>query len=520
MSLNLLNEYHEIVLHMSFIAQDDRLVLNDRPLLDHWRDEVQVPGLKNNLFGGDFEISVLDLDDEYRILAGNKEMHTFVKRGIAGPVVAVAHQRLNYDQSGVCNEFTVEMRKGIETGQNFVHAEQSLKEKIDGEPSRDQKPSRKTYRINGVPKGWELDRLTDFLRDEFIGKEDGFVEVQSLCLSLCGKLKTATAIFDIDNQRMHQGQWNIRLPANRPADQRSINIEAEFLGLTMLTAPSVTEEHQVDIVAMTGLGGHAFGSFKERGGNFMWLRDSIHLRLPNARVMTYGYESHVPQSRSFQNIADLASNFQRTLEMINRANDDKPILIIAHSLGGLIVQEALMTMLKSDEESENLAAEAVRGLVFFGVPHRGMDIKSLIPMVTGNPNEELIQSLNKYKVDDKKYEAFPAGLGEGKPEVIYFYETSKSSTAVKGSDGKWSMRGPLRILVDKDSATNSARTDRVCPINRNHSNLVKFSEHDHILATVLEEIERLAVRMPKVRFEVRNAEPKRRRWNDFLGMLT
>lgn len=91
---------------------------------------------------------------------------------------------------------------------------------------------------------------------------------------------------------------------------------------------------------MTGLGGHAFGSFKERGGNFMWLRDSIRLRLPNARVMTYGYESHVPQSGSFQNIADLASNFQRTLEMINRANNAKPILIIAHSLGGLIVQEA------------------------------------------------------------------------------------------------------------------------------------------------------------------------------------
>lgn len=87
----------------------------------------------------------------------------------------------------------------------------------------------------------------------------------------------------------------------------------------------------------------------------------------------------------------------------------------------------------SDEKSENLAAEAVRGLVFFGVPHRGMDIKSLIPMVTGNPNEELIQSLNKYKVDGKEYQAFPVGVGDDKPEVVYFYETSKSSTAIKAS---------------------------------------------------------------------------------------
>lgn len=137
MSLNLLNKYHEIVLHMSFIAQDDRLVLNNRPLLDHWRDEVQVPNLKNNLFGGDFEISVLDFGNEYRILAGDREMHTFVKRGITGPVVAVAHQPSNYDQSGLCYEFNVEMRQRIETGHNIVHAELSPKEKTDHEqPSR------------------------------------------------------------------------------------------------------------------------------------------------------------------------------------------------------------------------------------------------------------------------------------------------------------------------------------------------------------------------------------------------
>lgn len=113
---------------------------------------------------------------------------------------------------------------------------------------RDQKQFRKTYRINGVPKGWELDRLTDFLRDEFIKKEDGFVEVRSLCVDLGGKLKTATVMFDIDNYTMHQDQWNIKLPAKRPADQRTLNIEAEFLGLTILAAPSVPEEHQFEYV--------------------------------------------------------------------------------------------------------------------------------------------------------------------------------------------------------------------------------------------------------------------------------
>ncbi len=29
------------------------------------------------------------------------------------------------------------------------------------------------------------------------------------------------------------------------------------------------------IIAISGLGGHAFGSFKERGGEYMWLQDCL-----------------------------------------------------------------------------------------------------------------------------------------------------------------------------------------------------------------------------------------------------
>jgi hypothetical protein len=59
------------------------------------------------------------------------------------------------------------------------------------------------------------------------------------------------------------------------------------------------------VIAISGLGGHAFGSFKERGGPFMWLRDVLPLDFPKASILIYGYDTQLEQSVSFQNLADL-----------------------------------------------------------------------------------------------------------------------------------------------------------------------------------------------------------------------
>ena len=75
----------------------------------------------------------------------------------------------------------------------------------------------------------------------------------------------------------------------------------------------------------------------------MWLRDSLPSDLagidggPLARIMIYGYESSVPQSNSVQNLEDLATSFHTHLLALASAIP-KPIIFVAHSLGGLIVK--------------------------------------------------------------------------------------------------------------------------------------------------------------------------------------
>lgn len=100
------------------------------------------------------------------------------------------------------------------------------------------------------------------------------------------------------------------------------------------------------IIALPGFLGHAFESFKDTDEDYMWLRDSLHYDLtseaddrPMARVMTYGYESILAGSQNTQNIEDLATSFLTSLRSLVTGRTSRPIIFVAHSLGGLIVKQ-------------------------------------------------------------------------------------------------------------------------------------------------------------------------------------
>jgi hypothetical protein len=130
--------------------------------------------------------------------------------------------------------------------------------------------------------------------------------------------------------------------------------------LSLLLNPA----NMTSIIAISGLGGHAYGSFKERGGEHMWLSDSLQRDLPMARIILYGYESGLANSSGFQNLDDLGNALQKALQTLYGRSEvckslpcsflrclhyadyryshqliKKPIIFIAHSLGGLIVKE-------------------------------------------------------------------------------------------------------------------------------------------------------------------------------------
>ena len=234
-------------------------------------------------------------------------------------------------------------------------------------------------------------------------------------------------------------------------------------------------------VAISGLGSHAFGSWKDRHSPYMWLKDAVPQYLPNARVLIYGYDSKLVGSRSFQNLSDVGSGFRASLKVaLGSIPRERPLIYVAHSLGGLVLKQAMVQMFSGDAaDSRNF--KATFGILFFGVPNQGMDISSLLAMVHGQPNLHFLSTLSKDGgLLHGLIERFRTIIHFQDSKIYSFYETDMSPTAQEGGPGKWSMNGRPAVLVDRHSARSgrSWEGDHFhFPISRNHSEMVKFSEY-------------------------------------------
>ena len=79
-----------------------------------------------------------------------------------------------------------------------------------------------------------------------------------------------------------------------------------------------TPANLTSIIAVTGLAGHAYGSWATE--QHMWLRDFLPSEMPNVRVMTYGYNSQLTESMSRQDFDQHAEDFAEGLESVWRSN--------------------------------------------------------------------------------------------------------------------------------------------------------------------------------------------------------
>lgn len=385
--------------------------------------------------------------------------------------------------------------------------------------SRDVRSARKfIWRIQGVPSDFNRTKLVDTLRHspdlQMIvaasevndGKNNGGLEVHTLARDIYRDQLATVSFLNLPEQLAaleQSDQLLIDIPSSLDNTheyteyfQAQVAIDRHFDDVTVLSAPPA-DKHDLDILAVSGLGSHAFGSFVHKSHGHMWLRDSLPQDMPTARVMIYGYESRLRDSTSFANLSDLASSLQIAICRVLRSQR-KHLILIGHSLGGLLIKEALIRIAESDSDSDLIGL--VFGTLFFGVPNDGMDIESLISMVNDQPNRFLLESLRNVnpQILTLQNRNFSKVFTQTDFEMFCFYETKQSPTASqvsvcsrsdanilihkKDASGQYKMNGPLRCLVTRTSATSclshDASSDHSVAINRTHSDLVKFSRYD------------------------------------------
>lgn len=116
---------------------------------------------------------------------------------------------------------------------------------------------------------------------------------------------------------------------------------------------------------------HARKTWTHENGTF-WPEELLPELLPTARVLLFAYNSSILSNASNVPVAGHAQSLLNDVK--NRRLEAKeihrPLIFVAHSLGGLLVKQALIEARLNERKYSCLKASTY-GLVFFATPHAG-----------------------------------------------------------------------------------------------------------------------------------------------------
>jgi hypothetical protein len=171
----------------------------------------------------------------------------------------------------------------------------------------------------------------------------------------------------------------------------------------------------------------------------MWIRDVLPKDLPGMRAVIYGYNTKLDSSQSFQNIGDLGQALISQLQTYGWSLPlAKPVIFLAHSLGGLVLKEAMVQLYNSSNDEYRSLLDHFRGAVFFGVPNFGMEQSHFRMVAHNNPNSALVEDIARNSNYLQSLDAmFSKTTFSSRLKLFWAYETSKSPTITVSQLSSW-----------------------------------------------------------------------------------
>lgn len=219
-----------------------------------------------------------------------------------------------------------------------------------------------------------------------------------------------------------------------------------------------------------GLTGNRVSTWTHPNSHF-WPKDSLAAEFPRARIVTYGYDADVVRlwgKTSTNRIRQYGENFAVELANLRVKNSERPVIFLAHSLGGLVVEQALLCCLESSERRVSILPQHTTGIIFFGTPHQGSFLAKwgsalihLFHKLGRNVNQDIVSVLQtKSEVLNNVETGFQRHLQNDWKhiKICCFYE----ELPIHGAN----------FVVPKESAILQAYT--CIGIHDDHINMVKF----------------------------------------------
>ncbi|KAK0716523.1 hypothetical protein B0T21DRAFT_454319 [Apiosordaria backusii] len=270
----------------------------------------------------------------------------------------------------------------------------------------------------------------------------------------------------------------------------------------------VKEAPNIDIVLIHGVNGGAIKTWectKDQNKNLLdpvvWPRDLLPQQFPRARILAFGYNGDIYRNDSLAGIRDLGKTLLSYLTLKRQdVEPSRPILFIAHCLGGIIVKQALHTA--HYERDYSRIAKETAGIFFFGTPHlssskdkwdhlvkayssldkpSGWLRRSRLVKALQKDSDELVDLMNKFRhmmVKDNRG-VDRSGKTSMRWTIVNFYETVEYP-------------GAKACIVDMTAAQMNVPGEILKAVHRDHAGMCQFAtEEDPAFQELCAEIKKL-----------------------------
>ncbi|KAL8296408.1 hypothetical protein RB597_005812 [Gaeumannomyces tritici] len=219
---------------------------------------------------------------------------------------------------------------------------------------------------------------------------------------------------------------------------------------------------------------------KGRQEEVYWPANLASQTIPDSRILTYGYDTNIrhllkgPVSKN--TVPDHAWDLLCSLEKLRRCPNEscRPLLFIAHSLGGIVVKEALQQSRKCASTQPRLHGifEATSGFMFFGTPHKGADPRNFLHHIVSASVQLLGFKVNHQIVDRLMPDA--EQLLELKDEFAVLCRERK--WPVHSFQEEYGVTGLFgtKVVDDRSSCLDDPTIETKRHISENHMDMYRF----------------------------------------------
>lgn len=268
-----------------------------------------------------------------------------------------------------------------------------------------------------------------------------------------GSRHVAKAFHYVDGQRLFSG--NNDLVAS---DERFVLVEEPL------------DDAEIDIVLIHGLRNsrpsRARPTEAQKDETVSWVRHNLP-KTERVRILSYQYDTTLRTPEYLTRRTLLHEAVQLNTRLVharaNVRNQDRPIIFVAHSLGGILLKNALIFSEMSGREDERSILISTAGCLFYDTPHEPLPNKLsesiwatvepiLDPLQAVKPNwqrSEFLRWVSVLVQQTKRFDDIAANMRR-KPQYIGLQGCGKASDSLKDYVVLDTLKACLRDLREMD----------------------------------------------------------------------